>query len=200
MMGILRDALNQHLALPNVLSLSRPRLMDGSVGSLTVCGDLLGDMENLLHIFSDRVGGFPSAQNPYVFTGNVVDKGAQSFETLVSLLLLKLSAPDSVHLLRGAHETTVMNSKFGFEEQILRLYDDEVLVQFRALFCALPVAAVLDRKVFVVHGGVGRETSRMTLAQMNSDIRRNVEPAESGPLSELLWTGLLSDLLSTYSE
>jgi hypothetical protein len=192
-MDILRDALTQHRSLNNVLSLSRPRMMDGTVGSLTVCGDLFGDLENLLHIFSDRVGNFPSPQNPYVFTGNIVDKGAQSFEALISLLLLKLSAPDSVHLLRGVHETTAMNSKFGFEEQILRLYDAEVLAQFRALFCALPVAAVLDRKVFVVHSGVGRETSNMTLAQMNDVIQRNEEPGEYGPLSELLWTGSFGD-------
>lgn len=186
---LLGDAIRQHAQLPNVLSLRRPRLKDGSVGCFTVVGDTLGDFENLLHVFSEHVGGPPSAENPYLFCGDMVDKGAQSFELLATLLLTKLAAPAAVHLLRGAHETTVMNSQFGFEAEILRHYDQEVLARCRQLFCALPIAAVLEERVFVVHGGVGPETSGMTVGQMNMVVDRDAEPEDTGPLSELLWAG-----------
>ena len=44
----------------------------------------------------------------------------------------------------------------GFESEIVRKYDREVLDAFRKVFSAMPLAAVLDDECFVVHGGIGK--------------------------------------------
>jgi len=64
---------------------------------------------DLSHILSDEVAGFPSDTKPFLFNGDFVDRGKQSFEVIMSLLAIKLAAPNSLHLLRGNHETTGMN-------------------------------------------------------------------------------------------
>ena len=50
---------------------------------------------------------------------------------------------------------------------------------------ALPLAAVVENKVFVVHGGIGPRTYRMDLAALNSIDRQE----ETVVRSELLWSG-----------
>lgn len=78
-------------------------------------------------MLSDDVAGFPSETRPFLFNGDhfsyslnvlhspfhsqgdFVDRGKQSFEVIMSLLAIKLAAPNSLHLLRGNHETTGMN-------------------------------------------------------------------------------------------
>ena len=39
---------------------------------LTVVGDIAGHFPNLLHVMSEAVGGFPAAENPFVFMGNLL--------------------------------------------------------------------------------------------------------------------------------
>lgn len=164
-------------------------------GTLTVCGDTHGQYYDLLNIF--QLGGFPSDQNVFLFNGDYVDRGSFSFETVFALLLIKLSSPTSLHLLRGNHETKNMNKIYGFEGEIKHKYDDQVMKLFTKLFQSLPLAAVLEAKVFVVHGGLstngdpasavaGGMTS-VSLAEIES-LDRFREPPESGLMSDLLWS------------
>ena len=160
---VLHRALHQMRALPTLLDLT---IAPGT--ALNICGDTHGQFFDLLHILSPPVASWPSTSNAFLFNGDFVDRGAYSFEVIFTLLALKLANPQAVHLLRGNHETTDMNAAYGFERQILDKYDWEVLEAFRDVFAAMPVAAVVEKKVFVVHGGLGPESSSMSL----DDIRR----------------------------
>ena len=80
-----------------------------------------------------------------------------------------------------------MNQIYGFARQVLQKYDEEVLEAFRHVFRALPLAAVIHKKVFVCHGGLGKLTSNMTMMDMMS-LNRFVEPEFSSAVSELLWS------------
>lgn len=90
-------------ALPNIVEVPVPA---GS--KITVCGDVHGQFYDLVDsIFAGN--GMPSAENPYVFNGDFVDRGSFSVEVILLLLSLKVACPESIYLTRGNHESINMN-------------------------------------------------------------------------------------------
>lgn len=81
-----------------------------------------------------------------------------------------------------------MNKIYGFLGEIKHKYDDKVMTLFSKLFQALPLASVIENKVFVVHGGLSTQEGGVTLDEI-SKIQRFREPPESGLMSDLLWSG-----------
>ena len=153
----------------------------------TVCGDTHGQFYDLCNIF-ENIGGFPSDTNPYLFNGDFVDRGSFSFETVMTLLIFKLACPTALYMTRGNHETKNMNKIYGFEGEVLHKYDKIVMDYFTGVFNNLPLAAVIQDKVFVVHGGLSTKgDSPMTLDEVRS-LQRNKEPPEDGLMSDLLWS------------
>jgi len=119
----------------------------------TVCGDVHGQYYDLLNIFD--MNGLPSATNPYLFNGDFVDRGSFSLEIIVLFLALKLVYPHYFHLLRGNHESTNMNNIYGFQGEVQEKVDKgKAMELFTEVFCYLPLAAVIGKKVLVVHGGL----------------------------------------------
>jgi serine/threonine-protein phosphatase 5 len=81
-----------------------------------------------------------------------------------------------------------MNKIFGFLGEIKHKYDDVVMNMFTKVFNWLPLAAVINNKVFAVHGGISTQEGGMTLAQVDAVVR-NKEPSDAGGLmSDLLWS------------
>lgn len=100
---VLAAAIRHFESTASLLRLSLPT-EDGEVtGAFTVCGDTHGQFYDLCNIFA--VNGMPSETNRYLFNGDFVDRGSFSFETVFTLLLLKLANPVALNMLRGNHET-----------------------------------------------------------------------------------------------
>jgi len=155
-------------------------------GHFNVCGDTHGQFYDLCNIF--EIGGFPSETNPYLFNGDFVDRGSFSFEVVFTLITIKLSNPNSLFMLRGNHETKNMNKIYGFEGEILHKYNVKVYNLFSEIFNWLPLAAVIQDSIFVVHGGLSTQNEGSFLLEEIDMIPRGKEPPEMGLMSDLLWS------------
>ena len=121
----------------------------------------------------------------YLFLGDYVDRGKQSIETISLLLAYKIKNPVNFFLLRGNHECGSINRIYGFYDECKRRYSVKLWKLFTDLFNVFPVAACLDDKIFLVHGGLS--PSLQTLDQL-SQLKRPTDIPEKGLLCDLLWS------------
>ena len=149
---------------------------------LTVCGDTHGQYPDLLRLFD--LGGYPPDTN-YLFLGDYVDRGEQSIETICLLLAYKIKYEENFFLLRGNHECGSINRIYGFFDECKRRYNIKIWKSFVDLFNYLPIAACIDDKIFLVHGGLSPELK--TIDEIKK-IMRPTDVPEEGLLCDLLWS------------
>uniref|UniRef100_A0A1D1XD21 Serine/threonine-protein phosphatase 5 n=1 Tax=Anthurium amnicola TaxID=1678845 RepID=A0A1D1XD21_9ARAE len=166
-------------ALPSLVDLTVP---DGC--NFTVCGDVHGQFYDLLNIF--ELNGLPSEDNPYLFNGDFVDRGSFSLEVILTLFAFKCMSPQAMYLARGNHESKSMNKIYGFEGEVKSKLSETFVELFAEVFCCLPLAHVINNKVFVVHGGLF-SVDGVKLSDIRA-IDRFHEPPEEGLMCELLWS------------
>ncbi|XP_047055681.1 serine/threonine-protein phosphatase 5-like [Lolium rigidum] len=166
---------------------SVPSLVDVNVPDgchFTVCGDVHGQYFDLLNIF--ELNGLPSEDNPYLFNGDFVDRGSFSLEIILTLFAFKCLYPTGMHLARGNHESKSMNKIYGFEGEVKSKLSDTFVELFAEVFCCLPLAHVINKKVFVCHGGLF-SVDGVKLSDIKA-IDRFCEPPEEGLMCEILWS------------
>jgi diadenosine tetraphosphatase ApaH/serine/threonine PP2A family protein phosphatase len=152
-------------------------------GTLNICGDTHGQYDDFTEIFSDKVGGYPSFSNRFVFNGDIADRGPKAVEIFATLLTMKMINPDAVHILRGNHEDEQMTKRFGFEKEVCTKYNRSMADKFYKLFNSLPIAAVAENEIFIVHGGLGPSSCNLTIDQINK-LQRS---ADDSTIDEFLW-------------
>ena len=159
--------------LDNVATLSCP---------ITVCGDIHGQFDDLLEIFD--VGGEVPETN-YIFLGDFVDRGNNSVETFIFLLCLKIKYPNRITLLRGNHESRQITQAYGFYEECSRKYGSvNVWRMCTDIFDLFQLAAVIENKVFCVHGGLSPSAPNIDDIKK---INRKQEVPHDGIMSDILW-------------
>jgi len=128
---------------------SEPAVLRTNSEPIMLVGDIHGDLQALNFILGTRKE--VDCKN-ILFLGDYVDRGRQSTEVLLKLFQLKIEDPEHVFLLRGNHEDAEMNLYDGFFEEIG--YDKEFLLRINQTYNKMPIAAVLSRHTFCVHGGI----------------------------------------------
>lgn len=149
---------------------------------IKVCGDIHGQFYDLLRLF--EFGGYPPNSN-YLFLGDYVDRGKQSIETISLLFALKIKYPENIFILRGNHESSKINRIYGFYDECKKRYDKKIWKMFSETFNYLPVAAIIEGKIFCIHGGLSPKL--FSLEQIQK-IQRPTEIPDDGLLCDLLWS------------
>lgn len=161
--------------------MSQPMLLELEA-PIKVGGDLHGQYNDLLKLF--QFGGFPPESN-YLFLGDYVDRGKQSLETMCLLLAYKIKYPENFFLLRGNHEAAQVCKLYGFFDECKRRYSTKLFKTFTDLFNVLPVAAIIDDKIFCCHGGLSPDL--LHIGQIRN-IPRPTDVPVHGLLCDLLWS------------
>ena len=164
----------------NVLQLYSP---------ITICGDIHGQIYDLFELFnvalSDGVNNI-TIQDKFLFMGDYVDRGGFSINTFCYLCALKLKFPNNFFMLRGNHEFRQINQIYGFySESIINYGHPGIWSLFNDAFDVLPIAGLIDGKVFAVHGGL---SPRINLIESISLMDKENQDATKGPLADLYWS------------
>ena len=153
-------------------------------GRAIFVGDIHGELESVDEILArtkfmaDASGSRP--REYIVFLGDLVDRGRNSVEVLTTLFALKIKFGSNVILLRGNHELSDVNSRYGFIDEVRKKYQrygDEVYKLCNRLFEKFPHAVVSANGIFAAHGGIPEKVT--TLEQ--------VANLEGDKLQQLLW-------------
>ena len=148
-----------------------------------ICGDIHGQIYDLLELFK-KGGDIPNSR--YVFMGDYVDRGYNGVEVLELLLALKIKYPEHITLLRGNHESRQICFAYGFYEEITRKYGNaNAWEYFTDLFDYLPLAALVEGKIFCVHGGLSPHISTVDQIRL---INRKMEIPREGVFCDLMWS------------
>jgi predicted phosphodiesterase len=161
---------------PSLLRLNSERTL--------VVGDLHGDLESCLNAFR-LTDNLEDAR--IVFLGDYVDRGPYQSSVINLLLQKKKDNPDRIFLLRGNHETPSMNLSYGFVDTLIRKFGKDyegVYNAYLKVFSEMPLAATVDNRIILVHGGLARGVEK--LEELGETGKGGVEPKDP-KIFESLW-------------
>ncbi|KOG96140.1 protein-serine/threonine phosphatase [Saccharomyces eubayanus] len=149
---------------------------------IKIVGDVHGQFNDLLRIM--KLSGPPSDTN-YLFLGDYVDRGKNSLETILLLLCYKIKYRDNFFMLRGNHESANVTKMYGFYDECKRRLNSKVWKMFVDVFNTLPLAAIIQDKIFCVHGGISPDLHDMKQIER---VARPTDIPENGLVTDLLWS------------
>jgi serine/threonine-protein phosphatase 4 catalytic subunit len=118
--------------------------------------------------------------------GDFVDRGFYSVETFLLLLALKVRYPERITLIRGNHESRQITQVYGFYDECLRKYGSVNVWRYcTEIFDYLALAAIIDTRIFCVHGGLSPSISSLDEIRQ---IDRKQEVPHDGAMCDLMWS------------
>ncbi|XP_026482460.1 serine/threonine-protein phosphatase PP1-2-like [Ctenocephalides felis] len=155
--------------------------------------DLHGNLPDLLG-FERVLWNLGPALSPstLLFLGDYVDRGPHGVEVVAYLFAYKLQNPAKIKLLRGNHEVRDVQKMFTFYTECVQKFGDtlgkDLWNAINNVFDAMPIAAVIDSKIFCVHGGIPPPWLCPVIATINDIPIPLTNPDEQSQLAwELMW-------------
>ena len=160
----------------NVLNIEAP---------INIFGDIHGQVSDMIHFL--EMAGLPPNQK-FLFMGDYVDRGNNSIEVCALLFSLKIMYPKNIYILRGNHECPEVNSMYGFLTECETRFGEEgknVFNKINEVLCVLPLCAIVNEKIFCVHGGISPHLKKVN--DINK-INRFIKIPDGGLLCDLMWS------------
>ncbi|KAG9510499.1 Serine/threonine-protein phosphatase PP1, partial [Fragariocoptes setiger] len=162
-----------------------------------VLGDIHGNLRDLRRYERSLWPRAPvCVTGQYLFLGDYVDRGEYGVECVLYLFALKVVAPDRFSLLRGNHEVAAIQRQYTFSRECETKFGQFGRPIWKAInrcFDSMPLAAVVDDRIFCAHGGIPRTIQ--DLEELNRSIPTPLEnPEHQSPASwEILWNDPITD-------
>ena len=152
---------------------------------LNVFGDIHGQFCDMVRFF--EMCGLPSSQK-FLFLGDYVDRGNNSIEVVALLFALKIVFPEQIFVLRGNHECPEVNAMYGLLGECEERFGSDAKLVFSKInetLISLPLCAVINNKIFCVHGGISPNLNKI---EDINNINRFTTIPENGLLCDLMWS------------
>ncbi|PAA54743.1 hypothetical protein BOX15_Mlig021470g1 [Macrostomum lignano] len=167
-------------------------------------GDIHGEFQQLAKL-TDILGRPPGRS--YLYLGDYVDRGPQSLETLLYLMLMKILHPTTTFVLRGNHEDRRVYRHFNFENDLMRIFGTSQGQSLSGLFATvlayMPLCAIINGEVFCCHGGLSPHFNHNRFASCQKALVERINTLSKPVLfrrhdfvADLLWSDPLD--LSDY--
>uniref|UniRef100_A0A915APA8 Serine/threonine-protein phosphatase n=1 Tax=Parascaris univalens TaxID=6257 RepID=A0A915APA8_PARUN len=158
---------------------------------MAIIGDIHGNFVDLLNVLF--TAGWPE-ERTVIFLGDYVDRGPNSVEVVLLLLLLKIRYPKRIFLLRGNHETIEVNREYGLPATLANIYGvngNFLYYTLNSVFDWLPIAAIISDQVYCCHGGISQyeydRSNLRRLARPTSWLHPKTDLPDALLLTDTLW-------------
>ncbi|OHT09083.1 Ser/Thr protein phosphatase [Tritrichomonas foetus] len=171
---VAQEALSTFMKCPTMIDLS---------GEIMIVGDIHGNIVDLIRVLIQ----YKKLNSPkLLFLGDYVDRGNFSIEVISLLFAMKNLFPDTVHLLRGNHEFKAVNLKYGFYDECIQFFGNgEFFNECNRAFNYMPLAALVNEKMFCVHGGICKNLR--TISQVR-EIQRGIDNYDDELIYGMMWS------------
>ncbi len=120
-----------------------------------VIGDIHGNLETLMKLIEIINEKKPSF---VIFLGDIVDRGPKQLECLIIVLSLKILFPKKYFILKGNHETLEMNQYYGFFQEFIQKFKDQIKFnEVLMIYNVLPICVIINNAILCLHGGIPQD-------------------------------------------